>query len=98
MLQMLSERFYARFIVTAPAMLMMKFFALEGAALGTAQPVGSHAAAVIMLILGKLSKPKQRLVILVLTHLFLLALFNSLMFNPPKGPIIFLLLICETYL
>ena len=50
------------FIVTAPAMLMMKFFNSEGV-LGSALSIGALISAVIMLILGKYSKPKDRLII-----------------------------------
>jgi YQGE family putative transporter len=94
MLQMAVLKGLAQgFIVTAPAMLMMKFFASEGA-LGTAQSVGAIIAAVIMLILGKLSKPRHRLVIfsIGLIFFFLASFFNSLMFNS-TGVIIFIFLL-----
>ncbi|TDD94723.1 MFS transporter [Flavobacterium cellulosilyticum] len=94
MLQMALLKGLAQgFIVTAPAMLMMKFFASEGA-LGTAQSVGAVIAAVIMLILGKLSSPKHRLVIfsIGLIFFFLASFFNSLMFNS-TGAIIFIFLL-----
>jgi len=81
------------FIVTAPAILMMKFFHSEGA-LGTAQSVGAIIAATIMLVLGKLSKPKHRLFIFSfgLISFFIASLFNSLMFNA-TGAIIFIFLL-----
>lgn len=94
MLQMAVLKGLAQgFIVTAPAMLMMKFFASEGA-LGTAQSVGAIIAAVIMLILGKLSSPKHRLVIfsIGLIFFFLASFFNTLMFNS-TGVIIFIFLL-----
>jgi len=94
MLQMAVLKGLAQgFIVTAPAMLMMKFFASEGA-LGTAQSVGAIIAAVIMLILGKLSSPKHRLVIfsIGLIFFFLASFFNALMFNS-TGVIIFIFLL-----
>ncbi|MGO4816893.1 MFS transporter [Flavobacterium sp. W22_SRS_FP1] len=94
MLQMAVLKGLAQgFIVTAPAMLMMKFFASEGA-LGTAQSVGAIVAAVIMLILGKLSKPKHRLLIfsIGLIFFFLASFFNTLMFNS-TGVIIFIFLL-----
>ncbi|MFT5266533.1 MAG: YQGE family putative transporter [Polaribacter sp.] len=94
MLQMAVLKGLAQgFIVTAPAMLMMKFFASEGA-LGTAQSVGAIIAAVIMLILGKLSRPRHRLVIfsIGLIFFFLASFFNSLMFNS-TGVIIFIFLL-----
>ncbi|MBC8319371.1 MAG: MFS transporter [Bacteroidetes bacterium] len=81
------------FIVTAPAMLMMKFFNSEGA-LGTAQSVGAILAAVIMLILGKISKPKHRLIIFSvgLISFFLASGINGLLFNS-VGVIIFMFLL-----
>lgn len=94
MLQMAILKGLAQgFIVTAPAMLMMKFFASEGA-LGTAQSIGAVIAAVVMLILGKLSKPKHRLVIfsIGLIFFFLASFFNTLMFNS-TGVIIFIFLL-----
>ncbi|PKP29276.1 MAG: MFS transporter [Bacteroidetes bacterium HGW-Bacteroidetes-18] len=94
MLQMALLKGLAQgFIVTAPAMLMMKFFHSEGA-LGTAQSIGAIIAAVVMLILGKFSKPKHRLVIfsIGLICFFLASFFNSLMFNS-TGVIIFIFLL-----
>lgn len=81
------------FIVTAPAMLMMKFFHSEGA-LGTAISIGAVIAAVIMLILGKYSKPKHRLIIfsIGLISFFLASFFNGLLFNS-VGVIIFMFLL-----
>ncbi|MCF8366986.1 MAG: MFS transporter [Bacteroidales bacterium] len=81
------------FIVTAPAMLMMKFFASEGA-LGTAQSIGALIAAVVMLILGKISQPKHRLIIFSfgLVFFFLASFINGLLFNQ-IGVIIFMFLL-----
>ncbi len=81
------------FIVTAPAMLMMKFFNSEGA-LGTAISIGAIISAVIMLILGKISKPKHRWLIFSvgLICFFLASFFNGLLFNP-TGVIIFMFLL-----
>lgn len=81
------------FIVTAPAMLMMKFFASEGA-LGTAQSIGAIIAAVVMLILGKISQPKDRLMIFSfgLIFFFLGSFINGLLFNQ-VGVIIFMFLL-----
>lgn len=81
------------FIVTAPAMLMMKFFHSEGA-LGSAISIGAVIAAVIMLILGKYSKPKHRLIIfsIGLISFFLASLFNGLLFNE-LGVILFMFLL-----
>tara|TARA_R110002073_G_scaffold90239_3_gene213087 strand:+ start:3776 stop:5017 length:1242 start_codon:yes stop_codon:yes gene_type:complete len=94
MLQMALLKGLAQgFIVTAPAILMMKFFASEGA-LGTAQSIGAIIAAIIMLILGKLSKPKHRLIIfsIGLICFFLASLFNALLFSS-IGVIIFIFLL-----
>ncbi len=81
------------FIVTAPAMLMMKFFHSEGA-LGSAISVGAIVSAVIMLILGKLSKPKHRSIIFSvgLIGFFLASFFNGFLFNQ-TGVIIFMFLL-----
>ena len=81
------------FIVTAPAMLMMKFFNSEGA-LGSAISIGAVIAAIIMLILGKISKPKHRLIIFSvgLICFFLASFFNGLLFNA-TGVIIFMFLL-----
>ncbi|MEE9363689.1 MAG: MFS transporter [Cellulophaga sp.] len=81
------------FIVTAPAMLVMKFFQSEGA-LGTVQSIGALIAAVIMLILGKISKPKHRLLIFSvgLILFFIGAMFNGILFNS-TGVVIFLILL-----
>ena len=94
MLQMALLKGLAQgFIVTAPAILMMKFFASEGA-LGTAQSIGAIIAAIIMLILGKLSKPKHRLIFFSfgLICFFLASLFNALLFSS-IGVIIFIFLL-----
>ena len=81
------------FIVTAPAMLMMKFFNSEGV-LGSALSIGALISAVIMLILGKFSKPKDRLIIFSIGTIgfFLASLFNGVMFNA-VGVIIFVFLL-----
>jgi YQGE family putative transporter len=81
------------FIVTAPAMLMMKFFHSEGA-LGSAISIGAVIASVIMLILGKFSKPKHRLIIFStgLICFFLASFFNGLFFNT-TGVILFMFLL-----
>ncbi|PCH54142.1 MAG: MFS transporter [Flavobacteriaceae bacterium] len=81
------------FIVTTPAMLMMKFFHSEGA-LGSAISIGAVISAVIMLILGKISKPKHRLIIFSvgLICFFLASFFNGLLFNT-TGVIIFMFLL-----
>jgi YQGE family putative transporter len=81
------------FIVTAPAMLMMKFFESEGA-LGSAISIGAIISAVIMLVLGKLSKPKHRLIIfnVGLIGFFLASFLNGLLFST-TGVILFMFLL-----
>lgn len=81
------------FIVTAPAMLVMKFFNSEGA-LGSAISIGAVIAAIIMLLLGKYSKPKHRLIIfsIGLLAFFLASFFNFLFFNA-LGVILFMFLL-----
>ncbi|MFV0540855.1 MAG: MFS transporter [Aestuariibaculum sp.] len=81
------------FIVTAPAMLMMKFFNSESA-LGSAISIGAIIAAIIMLILGKFSKPKHRLIIFSvgLFAFFLASFFNGVLFNS-VGVIVFMFLL-----
>lgn len=94
MLQMALLKGLAQgFMVTAPAILMMKFFQSEGA-LGTAQSIGAIIAAVIMLLLGKFSAPRHRLRIFSfgLICFFLGALFNSALFSS-EGVIIFIFLL-----
>src|SRR5690606_38665686 len=48
------------FLVTAPAMLIMLLLGKEGA-LGTAQSIGAIIAAFIMYVIGRLSKPEDRI-------------------------------------
>jgi YQGE family putative transporter len=81
------------FIVTAPAMLMMKFFHSEGI-LGTALSIGALISAVAMLILGKYSKPKDRLIVfsIGLIVFFFASLVNGVMFNS-VGVIVFVFLL-----
>lgn len=81
------------FIVTAPAMLLMKFFHSEGV-LGTALSTGALISAVAMFILGKYSKPKDRLLIfsIGLIGFFIASLFNGVMFNS-VGVIVFVFLL-----
>ena len=81
------------FIVTAPAMLMMKFFHSE-AVLGTALSIGALISAVAMFFLGKYSKPKDRLLIfsIGLIGFFLGSLINGIMFNS-IGVIVFVFLL-----
>lgn len=94
MLQMALLKGLAQgFIVTAPAMLMMKFFHSEGI-LGTALSIGALISAVAMLFLGKYSKPKDRLIIfsIGLIGFFFASLVNGVMFNS-VGVIVFVFLL-----
>jgi YQGE family putative transporter len=79
------------FLVTAPAMLIMLLLGKEGA-LGTAQSIGAIIAAVIMYVIGRLSKPSHRIRIFAagLILFTLAALANGILFNQ-AGVIIFML-------
>ena len=81
------------FLVTAPAMLIMLLLGKEGA-LGTAQSIGAIIAAVIMYILGRLSKPSDRIKIFTagLVLFALGAVINAVLFNQ-TGVILFILLL-----
>jgi YQGE family putative transporter len=81
------------FLVTAPAMLIMLLLGKEGA-LGTAQSIGAVIAAIIMYILGRLSKPSDRIKIFA-AGLILFAVgatLNGILFNQ-IGVILFILLL-----
>jgi YQGE family putative transporter len=79
------------FLVTAPAMLIMLLLGKEGA-LGTAQSVGAVIAAIIMYIVGRLSKPAHRLRIFAagLILFAVAAMINGVLFNG-TGVILFML-------
>ncbi len=81
------------FLVTAPAMLIMLLLGKEGA-LGTAQSIGAIIAAVIMYVLGRITKPSDRIKIFTagLTLFALGAIVNGFLFNQ-TGVIIFILLL-----
>ncbi len=81
------------FLVTAPAMLIMLLLGKEGA-LGTAQSIGAIIAAVIMYILGRISKPSDRIKIFTAGLLLfaLGAVLNGLLFNE-LGVILFILML-----
>jgi YQGE family putative transporter len=81
------------FLVTAPAMLILRFFGNEGA-LGSAVSIGAVIAAVIMYVLGRISKPSDRIKIFA-AGLILFALgatLNGILFSQP-GVVIFILLL-----
>jgi YQGE family putative transporter len=81
------------FLVTAPAMLIMLLIGKEGA-LGTAQSIGAVIAAVIMYVLGRVSKPSDRIKIFTagLSLFALGAIVNGFLFNQ-IGVIFFILLL-----
>ena len=79
------------FLVTAPAMLIMLLLGKEGA-LGTAQSVGAIIAAIMMYVVGRISKPEHRLKIFAagLILFTVAALLNGILFNQ-VGVILFML-------
>jgi YQGE family putative transporter len=79
------------FLVTAPAMLIMLLLGKEGA-LGTVQSVGAIIAAIIMYIVGRLSKPSHRLRIFAagLILFAVAAMLNGILFNG-TGVVLFML-------
>jgi len=81
------------FLVTAPAMLIMLLIGKEGA-LGTAQSIGAIIAAVIMYVLGRISKPSDRIKIFTagLVLFAIGAVVNGLLFNQ-TGVVLFILLL-----
>lgn len=81
------------FLVTAPAMLIMLLLGKEGA-LGTAQSIGAVIAAVIMYVLGRLSKPSDRIKIFAAGLILFAvgAMLNGILFNQ-IGVILFILLL-----
>jgi len=81
------------FLVTAPAMLILRFFGNEGA-LGSANSIGAVIAAIIMYVLGRLSKPSDRIKIFA-AGLLLFAIgatLNGILFSQ-SGVVIFILLL-----
>lgn len=70
------------FIVTAPAMLVMKLIGDEGA-LGTVQSISALITAVLMYIIGRTTTPRHRLAILAVSLLIFVvgALVNSVFFS-----------------
>ncbi|HTD95221.1 MAG TPA: MFS transporter [Chitinophagaceae bacterium] len=81
------------FLVTAPAMLIMLLLGKEGA-LGSAQSIGAIIAAIIMYILGRVSKPRDRIKIFAagLSLFALGAILNGVLFNS-TGVVLFILLL-----
>lgn len=79
------------FLVTAPAMLIMRLLGKEGA-LGTAQSIGAIIAAVMMYVIGRTTGPQHRVKIFAAgLVLFAMAAFaNGILFNQ-LGVILFML-------
>lgn len=79
------------FLVTAPAMLIMKLLGKEGA-LGTAQSIGAIIAAILMYLIGRVSKPSDRIKIFSagLILFTIAALMNGILFNA-LGVVLFML-------
>lgn len=78
------------YIVTAPAMLVMRLVGQEGA-LGTIQAVGGILSAFLLYLIGRTTKPEHRLVIFTIgLMLFALGgLANALLFNA-AGVLVFM--------
>ena len=70
------------YIVTAPAMLIMRLVGQEGA-LGTIQAVGGILSAFLLYFIGRTTKPKHRIIIFAagLTLFALGGLFNAVLFD-----------------
>ena len=79
------------FLVTAPAMLIMLLLGKEGA-LGTAQSIGAIIAAVLMYLVGRISKPSDRIKTFAagLILFAIAAILNGILFNA-LGVILFML-------
>jgi YQGE family putative transporter len=79
------------FLVTAPAILVMRFVGNEGS-LGLIQGVGGLVTAILIYTLGRIAKPKHRIAIfgLGLFVFFLGTLFNAVLFSA-IGVIVFVL-------
>jgi YQGE family putative transporter len=78
------------YIVTAPAMLVMRLVGQEGA-LGAIQAVGGILSAFLLYLIGRIAKPRHRLVIfgVALTLFALGGLANAVLFNA-AGVLIFM--------
>ena len=83
------------FLVTAPAILVMKFLGNEGE-LGIIQGVGGFITALIIYLLGRIAKPKHRIFIFSAGILifFFGTLFNAILFSA-TGVIAFVL--CKVF-
>jgi MFS transporter, YQGE family, putative transporter len=79
------------FLVTAPAILVLKFIGQEGS-LGLIQSIGGCITALLVYILGRITRPKDRILVLAIGLSFFLCgtLFNGILFSA-SGVIIFIL-------
>lgn len=57
-----SERTGTGFLVTAPAMLIMKYVGQEGS-LGLIQSISGGLTAILIYLLGRFTKPKDRITV-----------------------------------
>jgi len=79
------------YLVTAPAILIMRLVGDEGS-LGTIQSISGVAAAIVLYIIGRVSRPKDRIYIFSagLVIFFIGTLFNGLLFSA-TGVIVFMI-------
>ncbi|MGI6242626.1 MAG: MFS transporter [Prevotella sp.] len=79
------------FLVTAPAILVMRFVGQEGA-LGLIQGISGALTAILVYVLGRIAHPKHRNIILLgsVTIFFVGTLFNGILFSA-VGVIVFVL-------
>lgn len=79
------------YLVTAPAILIMRLVGDEGS-LGTIQSISGVIAAVVLYVIGRISKPKDRIYIFSagLVIFFIGTLFNGILFSA-TGVIVFMI-------
>lgn len=79
------------YLVTAPAILIMRLVGDEGS-LGTIQSISGVIAAIVLYVIGRISKPKDRIYIFSagLVIFFIGTLFNGILFSA-TGVIVFMI-------
>jgi MFS transporter, YQGE family, putative transporter len=79
------------YLVTAPAILIMRLVGDEGS-LGTIQSISGIIAAIVLYVIGRISKPKDRIYIFSagLVIFFIGTLFNGILFSA-SGVIVFMI-------